>query len=360
MVGSPTLLILTLSSHLRMLRYPLFVLSAPLTSSCCHSYMTTNTRMESRYDLLDDLKALYDELKQDVTLLARTTTTANASRTTSSIATNAATTFPTIANAPQDASGPLLLTTGEPHGVEGQGGGVIATTAPTQSIPPNGPPSRDPSPHEAPQNDPPSSDPLPPVDEPWAVKRKREKLEEQQRKEKQDAVLAALDASNHQKTPNLPFLTNVAGGGVAGGGGAGVGSLGGGVAVVAPVVISLLQTQSKTKTPDKANRSSTAKPGQGQGQSQGGCLPSLLTSPLKLPLVSSLLSLTTNAKPEAPRGPLIGCEITFTILLTDDNREVLNLPDLEAIDLPLLLAKQVLSLPFPSAIFLHTLIQINP
>ena len=315
--------------------------------------------MVSRYDLLDDLKALYDELKQDVTLLARTTTTANASRTTSSIATNAATTFPTIANAPQDASGPLLLTTGEPHGVEGQGG-VIATTAPTQSILPNGPPSSDPSPHEAPQNNPPSSDPLPPVDEPWAVKRKREKLEEQQRKEKQDAVLAALDASNHQKTSNLPFLTNVAGGGGAGVGGGGVGSLGGGMAVVAPVVIPLSQAQTKTKTPDKAIRSSTTKPGQGQGQSQGGCLPSLLTSPLKLPLVSSLLSLTTNAKPEVPRGPLIGCEITFTILLTDDNREVLNLPDLEAIDLPLLLAKQVSSLPFPSAISLYTLIQINP
>ena len=280
--------------------------------------------MEGRYDLLDDLKTLYDELKQDVSLLSRTKPTASGSQNTPATAA----TFPIIA--PRDSSGPHLLTTGD-QGAEGQGG-VVAAVTPLLSDAPQDPPPHDPSANNLPPHDLPPNDTLPPVDEPWAVKRKREKLEEQQRKDKeknqQDAILAALDASTHVKASTLPLIT------VAGGGG----SLGGGVAVVAPVAIALSQT--KTKTPDKATRSSSVKPGQGrvqQSQGLGGCFPSLLTSPLKLPLITSLIS----SKPEAPRGPLIGCEITFTILLTDDNREVLNLPDLEAIDLPLLLAKQV-------------------
>ena len=287
--------------------------------------------MEGRYDLLDDLKELYDELKQDVSLLSRTKTTANGSQAATTAAT-ASTTSPTIAL--PDSSTPILLTTGD-QGMEGQGGVVAATTS-AVSIPPHDQSPSDPLPHDPPPSDPPPGDSLPPVDEPWAVKRKREKLEEQQRKDKeknqQVAVLAALNSSNHPQTPNLPLLTDTAGGNG--------GSLGGAVAVAAPLTIALSQT--RTKSPDKATRSSTVKAGQGPGQSQGGCFPSLMTSPFKLPLINSLMSLATNSKPEAVRtGPLIGCEITFTIMLTDDNREVLNLPDLEAIDLPLLLAKQV-------------------
>jgi len=53
-------------------------------------------------------------------------------------------------------------------------------------------------------------------------------------------------------------------------------------------------------------------------------------------------SSTTATAVLDPAGGVIGCEISFTVIVSEEHRAVLNLPDLEAVDIPLLLAKQML------------------